>query len=110
MLASYNRKYIFANAALDSAIGIVAANSKQKTGLEWNQYIGRTIINDFITLMEEKEKEGTDLSSFFVILTYIEYGLFQSAIKSLNSISITGLETEKEWLVNALTEAEDRYE
>ena len=35
--------------------------------------------------------------------------LFQSAIAVLGRIEIPGLEAVKEWMVKALTEAEDRY-
>ena len=44
------------------------------------------------------------------ILPYIEYGMFQSAIKIIRDINIEGLGELKTWLLKSLAEGEDRYE
>jgi hypothetical protein len=44
------------------------------------------------------------------VLPYIEYGMFQSAIKVIETIEIPGLDGIKSWLLKSLAEGEDRYE
>lgn len=105
MLTTYNREKM--STIFRGEEAIVYERSNGVTGLEWNQYIGRVIINDFIKAMDSHE--GTDFSEYMGVLPYIDYGLFQSAIKVLGRIEIPGLEAVKEWMVKALTEAEDRY-
>lgn len=106
MLSTYNRTIM---RALHSPEELkVYYNSAGKVGLEWNQYIGRVIINDFIKQLDDKE--GTDFAAYMPVLAYIEYGLFQSAIRVIQDIDIPGVETAKAWLLKALAEGEDRYE
>lgn len=106
MLSTYNRKKLKALQTPDELK--VYYNSFEKTGLEWNQYIGRIIINDFIKQLDDKE--GTDFAAYMPVLAYIEYGLFQSAIRVIADIKIPGMDSAKEWLLKALAEGEDRYE
>ena len=109
MLNSYN-KYNLQNDTSEEASRIIynATYPTKLSGLEWNQYIGRIIINDFIKQLDSYE--GTDFAQYMNVLTYIEYGMFQSAIKVIENIEIPGLEEIKTWLIKSLTEGEDRYE
>lgn len=109
MLNSYN-KYNLQNDTSEEASRIIynATYPTKLSGLEWNQYIGRIIINDFIKQLDSYE--GTDFAQYMNVLTYIEYGMFQSAIKVIENIEISGLEEIKAWLIKSLTEGEDRYE
>lgn len=106
MLSSYNR--IVLSKSKECEESKVYFYGLEKKGLEWNQYIGRIIINDFIKQLDAYE--GTDFAQYMGVLPYIEYGLFQSAIKIIDNIEISGLENIKQWLLKALTEGEDRYE
>ena len=106
MLSSYNRIQMSKDHS-DEAIRVYG-KSNFITGLEWNQYIGRIIINDFIKQLDEHD--GTEFSEYMNVLPFIEYGLFQSAIALIQKIDIPSLSAIKEWLVKSLTEAEDRYE
>lgn len=106
MLSTYNRKKL--SVIFTGEECHVYYRSNRVEGLEWNQYIGRVIINDFIKQMDDHE--GTDFSEYMGVLPYIEYGLFQSAIKIISQIEIPGLEKVKEWLLRSLAEGEDRYE
>ena len=109
MLNSYN-KYNLQNDTSEEASRIIynATYPTKLSGLEWNQYIGRIIINDFIKQLDSYD--GTDFAQYMNVLTYIEYGMFQSAIKVIENIEIPGLEGIKAWLIKSLTEGEDRYE
>ena len=109
MLNSYN-KYNLQNDTSEEASRIIynATYPTKLSGLEWNQYIGRIIINDFIKQLDAYD--GTDFAQYMNVLTYIEYGMFQSAIKVIENIEIPGLEEIKAWLIKSLTEGEDRYE
>ena len=109
MLNSYN-KYNLQNDTSEEASRIIynATYPTKLSGLEWNQYIGRIIINDFIKQLDSYD--GTDFAQYMNVLTYIEYGMFQSAIKVIENIEISGLEEIKTWLIKSLTEGEDRYE
>lgn len=106
MLSSYNRKVLSTAKTLNESK--VFYNGCNKTGLEWNQYIGRIIINDFINQLDSHD--GTDFAEYMNVLPYIEYGLFQSAIKIIQGIEIPGLNSIKTWLLKSLAEGEDRYE
>ena len=108
MLNSYN-KYKLQNDTSEEACKIIynATYPTKLSGLEWNQYIGRIIINDFIKQLESYD--GTDFAQYMGVLTYIEYGMFQSAIKVIETIEIPGLEEIKAWLIKSLEEGEDRY-
>lgn len=106
MLSTYNRLKMIGSKN-DELIRIYG-NSNFKTGLEWNQYIGRIIINDFIKQLDEHD--GIEFAEYMGVLPYIEYGMFQSAIKIIEKININGLEELKAWLLKSLTEGEDRYE
>lgn len=106
MLSSYNR--IILSKSKEWEESKVFSHGYEKKGLEWNQYIGRIIINDFIKQLNDYD--GTDFADYMNVLPYIEYGMFQSAIKLISEINIEGLETIKTWLLKALTEGEDRYE
>ena len=109
MLKSYN-KYKLQQDTSEEASKIIynATYPTKLSGLEWNQYIGRIIINDFIKQLDEYD--GTDFAQYMGVLPYIEYGMFQSAIKSIETIEIPGLEGIKSWLLKSLAEGEDRYE
>lgn len=109
MLNSYN-KYNLQNDTSEEASRIIynATYPTKLSGLEWNQYIGRIIINDFIKQLDAYD--GTDFAQYMGVLTYIEYGMFQSAIKVIENIEIPGLEGIKTWFIKSLTEGEDRYE
>ena len=109
MLNSYN-KYKLQNDTSEEASRIIynAIYPTKLSGLEWNQYIGRIIINDFIEQLNEYD--GTDFAQYMNILPYIEYGMFQSAIKIIQDINIEGLGELKTWLLKSLAEGEDRYE
>ena len=106
MLLSYNKIVLSKSKTRDEANAYFYG--REKSGLEWNQYIGRIIINDFIKQLDDYD--GTDFADYMSVLPYIEYGMFQSAIKLISQINIEGLETVKAWLLNALAEGEDRYE
>lgn len=106
MLRTYNR--ISLSKITDGEELRVYVDSDFKTGLEWNQYIGRIIINDFIKQLDDHQ--GTDFAPYMGVLPYIEYGMFQSAIEVIKTINIEGLEKLKKWLLLALTQGEDRYE
>lgn len=106
MLRTYNR--ISLSKITDGEELRVYVDSDFKTGLEWNQYIGRIIINDFIKQLDDHQ--GTDFAPYMGVLPYIEYGMFQSAIAVIKTINIEGLEKLKKWLLLALTQGEDRYE
>lgn len=106
MLSSYNKIVLSKAKTRDEANTYFYGH--EKTGLEWNQYIGRIIINDFIKQLDDHD--GTDFADYMGVLPYIEYGMFQSAIKLIKQINIEGLETIKTWLLKALAEGEDRYE
>lgn len=105
MLSTYNKKLLSESKRSDEQ-EVVSAGIKL-SGLEWNQYIGRKIINDFIKQLDAYD--GTDFSEYLGVLQYIEYGLFQSAINVIETIQIPALETVKQWLLKSLAEAEDRY-
>ena len=109
MLNSYN-KYNLQNDTSEEASRIIynATYPTKLSGLEWNQYIGRIIINDFIKQLDSYD--GTYFAQYMGVLPYIEYGMFQSAIKVIENIEIPGLEGIKTWLIKSLTEGEDRYE
>ena len=109
MLNSYN-KYKLQNDTSEEASRIIynATYPTKLSGLEWNQYIGRIIINDFIEQLNEYD--GTDFAQYMSILPYIEYGMFQSAIKIIRDINIEGFGELKSWLLKSLAEGEDRYE
>lgn len=109
MLNSYN-KYDLQNDASEEASKIIynATYPTKLSGLEWNQYIGRIIINDFIKQLDSYD--GTDFAQYMGVIPYIEYGMFQSAIKVIETIEIPGLEEIKAWLLKSLAEGEDRYE
>ena len=108
MLKSYN-KYDLQNDTSEKASRIIynATYPTKLSGLEWNQYIGRIIINDFIKQLDAYD--GTDFAQYMGVLTYIEYGMFQSAIKVIETIEIPGLDEIKAWLIKSLEEGEDRY-
>ena len=108
MLKSYN-KYDLQNDTSEEASRIIynATYPTKLSGLEWNQYIGRIIINDFIKQLDAYD--GTDFAQYMSVLTYIEYGMFQSAIKVIETIEIPGLDEIKAWLIKSLEEGEDRY-
>ena len=106
MLSNYNRLVLSKKTDRESQLCIM--NSFGKTGLEWNQYIGRIIINDFIKQLDAYD--GTDFAEYMGVLPFIEYGMFQSAIKIIDKINIPGLENLKSWLLKSLREGEDRYE
>ena len=106
MISCYNRIYL--STSQNNTEAEIFFNGHNKTGLEWNQYIGRIIINDFIKQLDDYD--GTDFAEYMNVLPYIEYGMFQSAIKLIKTINIKDLETVKAWLLNALAEGEDRYE
>jgi len=106
MLRNYNRLYL--NKQTDHEASKVIYDSHGVTGLEWNQYIGRIIINDFIKQLDDHV--GTEFAPYMGVLPFIEYGMFQSAIGVIQQIEIPGLERQKAWLLEALKEGEDRYE
>ena len=109
MFTSYNRLYLRESKNVQEQL--VYTNSVfpiEKKGLEWNQYIGRIIINDFIKQLDAYD--GTDFAEYMGVLPYIEYGMFQSAIKIIDKINIPELENLKDWLIKSLREGEDRYE
>jgi hypothetical protein len=106
MLATYNRIALKAFNCGDELHVFMGSNDK--AGLEWNQYIGSVIINDFIKQLDEYD--GTDFTAYIKdVVPFIQLGLFQSAIGIIRNIEIPGLEQIKEWLVKSLTEGEDRY-
>lgn len=106
MLATYNRNALKAYNCGDELHVFMGSNDK--VGLEWNQYIGSVIINDFIKQLDEYD--GTDFTVYIKdVVPFIQLGLFQSAIGIIGNIEIPGLEKIKEWLVKSLTEGEDRY-
>lgn len=106
MVSSYNRLKL--KDAEDNESIKIYYESNFKTGLEWNQYIGRIIINDFIKQLDEHD--GTEFAEYINVLPFIDYGLFQSAITLIEKINIEGLENLKAWLLKSLAEGEDRYE
>lgn len=109
MLNSYNKHKLQQDTSEEASRIIYNATYPTKlSGLEWNQYIGRIIINDFIKQLDAYD--GTDFAQYIGVLTYIEYGMFQSAIKVIETIEIPGLDEIKTWLLKSLTEGEDRYE
>jgi len=109
MLSTYNRKKLSdSKKTEEQQVMYNAIYPVLKTGLEWNQYIGRIIINDFIKQLDSHD--GTEFAEYMGVLPYIEYGMFQSAIKIISKINIDGLENLKTWLIKALEEGEDRYE
>lgn len=110
MLSTYNRKDM-------AKLGTVEAQSVlynalypvQLSGLEWNQYIGKIIINDFIKQLPQYD--GTDFTAYIKdVVPFIQLGLFQSAIGIINGIDIPGLAKIKTWLLKSLAEGEDRDE
>lgn len=106
MLKNYNRNFLAKQTDHDSSECFY--NSHGVRGLEWNQYIGRIIINDFIKQLDDHV--GTEFAPYMGVLPFIEYGMFQSAIGVISQINIPGLERQKAWLLEALKEGEDRYE
>lgn len=109
MLSTYNRMLLSkSNDETEAKVYYNSVYPVHKVGLEWNQYIGRIIINDFIKQLDEYD--GMDFAEYIAVLQYIEYGMFQSAISIIEKINITGLETLKTWLLKSLREGEDRYE
>ena len=106
MLTNYNRIYLSTSKQQDEVR--IFFEGHDKKGLEWNQYIGRIIIKDFIKQLDDYD--GTDFAEYMGVLPYIEYGMFQSAIKIIEKINIDGLEKLKKWLLKSLAEGEDRYE
>lgn len=109
MLSTYNRIKLESSKRPDEQqVMYNAIYPVKKKGLEWNQYIGRIIINDFIKQLDEFD--GTDFAEYMTVLPYIEYGMFQSAIKIISKINIDGLDNQKQWLLKSLEEGEDRYE
>ena len=105
MLTTYNRQELMRNQSGPN--GTVLYESHGKTGLEWNQYIGQVIINDFIKQLPQCE--GLDFDPYIKdVVPYIQLGLFDSAIAKINQISISGLEKIQEWLLKSLHEGEDR--
>lgn len=107
MLATYNRLALKTYNCGDELR--VFMNSNDKVGLEWNQYIGHIIVNDFIKQLDEYD--GTEFMVYIKdIVPFIQLGLFQSAINIIRNTDVPELETIKEWLIKSLTEGEDRYE
>lgn len=106
MLRNYNRLFLSKQTDSDSCECIF--KSAGVTGLEWNQYIGRIIINDFIKQLDDHV--GTEFAPYMGVLPFIEYGMFQSAIGIISEINIPGLEKLKSWLLESLKQGEDRYE
>lgn len=105
MLYTYNRKEL--SLIFKGEEAKVFDKSERKTGLEWNQYIGRVIINDFIKNMDNYE--GLDFSGYFNILPFIDYGMFKSAIMLLAQITDKDHLVVRDWLIRSLAAAEDRY-
>lgn len=107
MLSSYNRLVLKTYNHGDELHVFMGSNDK--VGLEWNQYIGSVIINDFIKQLDEYD--GTDFTAYIKdVVPFIQLGLFQSAISIIEQINIEGLESIKAWLIKSLAEGEDRYE
>lgn len=107
MISSYNRLVLHSANKGDELR--VYMESHDKTGLEWNQYIGGVIINDFIKQLDEHD--GTEFAVYIKeVVPFIQLGLFQSAISIIEQINIEGLESIKAWLIKSLAEGEDRYE
>lgn len=105
MLSTYNKNSLAVSTRSDEQ-EVYSAGVKF-SGLEWNQYIGRKIINDFIKQLDAYD--GIEFGEYFGVLPYIEYGLFQSAVKVIDKIDIPALELVKQWLIRTIKEAEDRY-
>ena len=79
------------------------------SGLEWNQYIGRIIVNDFIKQLPQAT--GTEFKRYIIeIVPFIHLGLFDSAIDAIQEVEIPGLEHIKAWLIKSLHEGENREE
>lgn len=105
MLTSYNREYLSTSQKPTEAK--IFFDGKEEHELEWNQYIGKIIINDFIKQLPQYE--GTDFTTYIKdVVPFIQLGLFQSAIGIINGIDIPGLEKIKTWLLKSLAEGEDR--
>jgi len=105
MLTNYNRTYLSTSHKPEESI--VFFNGKENHDLEWNQYIGKIIINDFIKQLPQYE--GTDFTTYIKdVVPFIQLGLFQSAIGIIDGIDIPGLEKIKTWLLKSLAEGEDR--
>lgn len=107
MLPTYRRDDLV-NVKNDEAARVIY-ESGYKTGIDWNMYIGRIIIRDFIAQLSNYD--GMDFDSYIKdVVPYIELGLFQSAIVKIQNINISGLESQKAWLIKSLEEGEDRLE
>lgn len=106
MLLNYNRKFLSIQTDHESSKTVF--DSRGATGLKWNQYIGRIIINDFIKQLDDHD--GIEFAPYMSVLLFIEYGMFQSAIEIIKTIEIPGMENLKAWLLRSLAEGEDRYE
>lgn len=107
MLPTYRREDLIKVKTDDAAR--VIYESGYKTGLDWNMYIGRIIIRDFIYTLSNYD--GMDFDLYIKdVVPYIELGLFQSAIVKVQNIEISGLESQKAWLIKSLEEGEDRPE
>lgn len=110
MLRTYNKEEMATLGTTEAQTILYNALYPVKlNGLEWNQYIGKIIINDFIKQLPQYD--GTDFTTYIKdVVPFIQLGLFQSAIGIINGIDIPGLEKIKSWLLKSLAEGEDRDE
>lgn len=105
MLSTYDK--IALSESKISAEQEVVSHAVTKSGLEWNQYIGQIIINDFIKQLPQYD--GSDFDQYIKdVVPYIQLGLFDSAIAKIRPININGLDDIKSWLIKSLEEGENR--
>lgn len=109
MLGSYNKSYYKQDKIFSDMTELsIVPNAFKLSGLGWNQYIGKFIINDLITKLSAYD--GIAFDSCITSVLYIQLGLFQSAIAKISEEDtgasiITDIKT---WLISALKEADDR--
>lgn len=109
MLNTYSKSYYKqSNKSFSVEECKIVPNAFKLSSLDWNQYIGKFIINDLITKLSAYD--GTDFDSCITSVLYIQLGLFQSAIAKISEED-TGasiINDIKTWLISALKEADDR--
>lgn len=105
MLSTYDKRAL--SESKISAEQEVVSHAVTESGLEWNQYIGQIIINDFIKQLPQYD--GSDFDQYIKdVVPYIQLGLFDSAIAKIRPININGLDDIKAWLIKSLEEGENR--
>lgn len=106
MLVKYNRDYYLENRVFNNNECVIPQHAYTNIGLDWNYFIAKYIDRD----LHEKllPFDSSLLMDFVPILTLLQSGYFETCIKILEQINLSGeLAEVKQWLINTLIEADD---